>query len=513
MIYRVLIFSGCLISHLAFSQIVQKQVIPGELPDPSVIEVDGSYYACGSSNDWGPVFPVYRSEDLQHWQLISYVFSTPPAWTVSSYWAPELFFRNDTFYCYYTARRTDGVSCIGVATTKDIKTGFRDSGELIAWGEEAIDAFVYDENGTLFITWKAYGLTPDKPITIMGSELSADGLSLKGDAFEILTAEEDSWEKGGMEGQCIVRHGDYLYMLYSGNACCGADCDYQVGVARARTMRGPWQKFAGNPVLKGNETWKCPGHGTALETNGSWYYLYHAYPSDGFPYLGRTALLSELQWAHDGWPVFNVADGISDNGIIRENISDDFTGNRLASYWRYDVASYTFEVQVHKGMLSLKEKSRITGNQAGAALCIQPDDADFTITTHVTNQNRALKGIILYATHANSVGLGVRGDSLILWKVKDKEFQVLNTIRLDHPAETPLRAIVRGAHLIEFQFKPAGYNWETISGRDNNHSVVSGENLAWWSWGMKPGIAVKADNQSGENTGTFDTFKVTYAEE
>ncbi len=249
--------------------IAQEQVIPGELPDPSIIEVDGIYYATGSSNDWGPVYPIYKSTDLKNWTFINYVFTTPPEWTISSYWAPELFYQNGTFYCYYTARRTDGVSCIGVATSQNIGEGFEDQGLLIEWGDEAIDAFVFKDDGKLYITWKAYGLTLDKPIQILGSELTQDGLSLNGEPFDILTSDAGNWEKGGMEGQCIVKNNGYIYMLYSGNACCGEACDYQVGVARTKTMKGPWEKFKGNPLLRSNDSWKCPGHGTAIQTDGN----------------------------------------------------------------------------------------------------------------------------------------------------------------------------------------------------------------------------------------------------
>src|SRR3546814_240560 len=185
------------------------------------------------------------------------------------------------FYCYYTDRNKEGVSCIGVATATSLEEGFQDHGPLIEWGSEAIDAFVYKEEGTLFITWKAYGLDPDKPIQILGSKLSKDGLSLTGEGFNLLTAEINNWERGGIEGQCIVEHDGYLYLFYSGNACCGKDCDYQVGVARAKKMEGPWEKFKQNPILASNSHWKCPGHGTAVESGGQWYYLYHAYHENG----------------------------------------------------------------------------------------------------------------------------------------------------------------------------------------------------------------------------------------
>ena len=463
----VFIVLSIILSIQSTAQIVQQQVIAGELPDPSVIEVDGIYYACGSSNDWGPVYPIYQSTDLQHWTFVTYVFTTSPAWTISSYWAPELFYHNGTFYCYYTARRTDGVSCIGVATTQDIHDGFEDQGQLLEWGNEAIDAFVYNEDGTLFITWKAYGLTPDKPIQLLGSELSKDGLALQGEAFTILTAEPNSWEAGGMEGQCIVKKNDYLYMLYSGNACCGESCNYQVGVARAKTMKGPWEKFENNPLVKGNDTWKCPGHGTALQTGDQWYYLYHAYPTQGFPYLGRATLLSEMYWDKEsGWPYFNVDSGNIDPTMLKENIADDFSTDSLENWWHYDIPSYTFETSIQNSELTLTEEKRAEDNNTGTALCVIPEYADFTITTKINERNEALKGLVFYATSANSVGLGMKGDSLLVWKVKDQKFIALNKLAVDQTKDIFLKANVVDAHVIEFQYSYDGDNWNQIPVRE-----------------------------------------------
>jgi len=286
----------------------QLNVIPNTLPDPSVIEVEGNYYASGTGRSLdGQVYPIYKSTDLISWKLVSHVFPEKPKWTINSFWAPELFFHNGTYYCYYTARRTDGISCIGVATTKDIENGFDDKGLLIEWGSEAIDAFVYKEKEKLYITWKAYGLDPDKVITLLVSELSDDGLSLLGEPTAILTAKLDNWEEGGIEGQCIIPHGGYLYMLYSGNACCGPQCSYMVGVARAESIKGPWVRFDGNPIIVGNNNWKCPGHGTAVQKGDQWYYLYHAYNVETFPNKGRTPLLSTILWDKDtGWPYFDI---------------------------------------------------------------------------------------------------------------------------------------------------------------------------------------------------------------
>lgn len=477
------------------AEIIQEQVIPGELPDPSVIEVDGIYYATGSSNAWGPYFPIYESKDLKNWSFVDYVFSEKPEWTINSYWAPELFYKNGTFYCYYTARRTDGVSMIGVASTKDLKQGFQDHGVIIEWGEEAIDAFVNQQGEDLYITWKAYGLTEGKPITLLGSKLSKDGLSLEGESFEVLVADADSWERGGIEGQAIIERDGYLYMLYSGNACCGANCDYQVGVARAKTMEGPWEKFEGNPILVGNENWKCPGHGTAVQNGGDWYYLYHAYPSAGFPNLGRSALLSQIGWDREtGWPKFSANSQAGSPAHLASDFTDSFDGNELAANWRFDVEAGNVQAKVEDGNLILTADS----SAIPAFLGINPEKAGAEFQTQVLGNSEALQSLTFYVTRDNSLGLGVEGDSLKLWKLQGGGFQVLESKAIDASAGVQLKAKMSGGKQFRFSYSTDGQNWEEIGGE------IGGDHLAWWSWGMKAGLSVKG----GE--GSFGEFEVRY---
>ena len=116
-------------------------VIPGDLPDPSVIRVGETYYACGTSSEWAPFYPLFTSRDLVNWTQAGHLFEEQPEWTRSSFWAPELFHRDGRTYAYYTARRkSDGTSYIGVATADRPEGPYTDHGPVVALGTEAIDA-------------------------------------------------------------------------------------------------------------------------------------------------------------------------------------------------------------------------------------------------------------------------------------------------------------------------------------------------------------------------------------
>ncbi|MFT3903019.1 MAG: glycoside hydrolase family 43 protein [Niabella sp.] len=507
--YRLLILC-CLFSVFCdaqqLKQTIQQQVIPGELPDPSVIKVGNVYYACGSSNNWGPYYPVYQSKDLKRWEFVNYVFSQKPGWTKDSYWAPELYYENGIFYCYYTARRIDGISCIGVAATKDIKKGFTDHGVIVEWGNEAIDAFVYNEKGTKYITWKAYGLTPGRPIQILGSALTKDGLKLSGEAFEVLTANEDNWEKGGIEGQCFVKKGDYIYMLYSGNACCGGLCDYQVGVARAKTMKGPWEKNPSNPVLKGNDIWKCPGHGTVVKTGNKFYYLYHAYHSYGFPYLGRSAMLSQLYWDdRTQWPYFNLINENIHPAQLRSDIVDEFEG-KLADWWRFDVSTYLSAMEISGARLRLKDQPLVEGKQIISVIAAVPEYADFETRTAVIPVNNVMSGLVYYATNKRYLAFGLKDNKLQVLKSDEGNFDVLSEVQISPIGAVYLKSIAKGANQFDFLYSTDNVKWTKMP----LPAHLTTDYLSWWSWGMKVGLFVKADEGSQNKSGEFEEFSLRY---
>ena len=45
-------------------------VIAGDFADPSVIRVGDTYFAAGTSSEWGPAYPIYTSKNLTSWEAI-----------------------------------------------------------------------------------------------------------------------------------------------------------------------------------------------------------------------------------------------------------------------------------------------------------------------------------------------------------------------------------------------------------------------------------------------------------
>ena len=475
----------------------ENPVIPGDFADPSVIRAGNVYYATGTSSEWAPHFPLFRSTDLLHWQPAGYVFPKTPAWAAASFWAPELFYWKGTYYVYYVARKkSDGISCIGVATSRDPGEGFTDRGIILEFGKEAIDAFVIEDNGKLYITWKAYGLD-QRPIEILGSRLSDDGLKLEGETFSLLRDDE----KQGLEGQCLVKRDGFFYIFYSPGNCCGSRCSYKVEVARSASVRGPYTKFANNPILAETDDWKCTGHGTLVTTNeGKDFYMYHAYSKSDDVYTGRQGMLGEVIWdKQTGWPAVKP---VGDEIDPPKSFQDEFSTPELSGAWQWDFRHAELSVKIERGNLILSGQPT-ADNQAGTAITVRPTNGNYEITTEVVNRNASLKGLVLYGDAGQSVGIGVKDNVVQVWEVKKNQRSILMEKHIGgNPVQLKMK--VDKGYQIRFYWGKKESGWNQLS---INDTYYNGNFLPQWDRSPRVGL-LHQGNQT--DAAVFSFFNCKY---
>ena len=471
-------------------------VIPGDFADPSVIRTGNMYYATGTSSEWAPHFPLYQSTDLFNWKQTGYVFRQTPSWAAASFWAPELFYRKGTYYVYYVARKkSDGISCIGVATSKDPSKGFTDKGILLEFGKEAIDPFVIEEKGQLYITWKAYGLD-QRPIEILGAQLSDDGLKVVGAPFMLLRDDE----KKGLEGQCVVKRNGYYYLFYSPGACCGRGCSYKTEVARSASLKGPYTKFSANPILSETDDWKCTGHGTLVTSKkGKDFYLYHAYSKTADVFTGRQGMLGEVVWdTADGWPDIKP---LGTQAAIKKTFRDDFTTSKLTGTWQWDFRHAQPATKIEKGALYLSGQTT-ADNVTGTVMTVRPIASNYEMTTEVTNQNPSLKGLVLYGDAGQSVGIGVKEAVVQVWEVKKGKHAILKEEQRSGTGPVQLKITVEKGHQLRFFWSENGTAWKEhpIAG-----AYYDGNFLPPWDRSPRPGLV-----QNGLAPAAFSYFEIRY---
>lgn len=288
-------------------------VYSGDFPDPSVVRIGPEYWAAGTASGASRFPPILRSTDLVHWSYAGQLFDSAPAWVDGGrFWAPELARDGDAhFLAYYSAQRRNGAMCVAVAAADSPAGPWVDHGPLVCQPDGSIDPSVMRNNqGWPFLVWKedrnAEGITT----VIWIQPLARDGLSLTGVRRKILTARGRGWEGTTIEGPQLVRRKGMNYLFYSGNLCCGTNCEYAMGVARAKGLYGPYRRFRHNPILDSNDDWMCPGHGSLTQSpDGRWWMLYAAYNAVGTISPGRSLLLDPIRWTRDAWPVVNGGKG------------------------------------------------------------------------------------------------------------------------------------------------------------------------------------------------------------
>ena len=470
-------------------------VIHGDVADPSIIRIDQTYYITGTSSEWAPYYPVFTSTDLVNWQQTGHVFDEKPEWTKSSFWAPEWYQHKGKVYVYYTARKqSDNISCIGVAVADSPTGKFKDYGPVVEFGKEAIDAFILEDKGKLYISWKAYGLD-NQPIELLACKLTDDGLRLDGKPFSLLRDDE----RQGMEGQHWFKKDGYYYIIYSVRGCCGPQSDYAVSVARSKKLEGPYEKYQGNPILHGSKEVLSIGHGTITTTpDGRMYYLCHAYqPGSGF-YQGRQPYLQEVRMGEDHWPHFVTGEYASRTQpmpfaesaqVPVFDFSDDFTGATLRPEWSWNYPYTDVKTEIKNGKLSLSGTPK-PGVKTGAALCLRPTSPDYTLETAIVNRNDSWKGITMYGDANNLITCGCAGDRLILkYILEGKEHQLADLPLPASPLYLRMK-VTDGTHST-FYWSKDGQAWNEIVGEAL--SAKETRSLIQWDRISRPGLYQEGD--------------------
>ena len=497
-------------------------VIAGDHPDPTVVRVGKDYWAAVTTGSWAPHFTILRSSDLVNWRAVGAVFEKKPAWARGDFWAPELVEDRGRYFVYYTARRDEGPKkrgtlCVAVATASAPEGPYVDRGPLVCEIRElknvgSIDAFfVRDEAGQPYLIWKADGndAEPDQPTSIFAQRLSDDGTRLLGKRREIMRNTEP-WERHVVEGSYVVRRGDWFYHFYSGNACCGRGCDYALGVARSRKLLGPWEKYPKNPILKANENWQCPGHGSIVATpDGRTFLLYHAYRhrADAFN-VGREALLDEVTWGADGWPAINEGRGPTDVGPAPAGVTelpdeaeffDDFKAPTLDATWKWPMFNeQSVRVELKEGKLSLVTAGATKDEWTGAVLARRTVSGDYEATVAVNARDLspgARAGLAAYSGRNGAVGVAVGGGAVYVWRREGQKHEVLAT------AETPASGIINlrmravGGESYYFSYGSDERGWKELGGR------VAGAHVE----GAR--VALTVGGPAG-SAGSFDWLKI-----
>jgi beta-xylosidase len=456
-------------------------VMAGDFPDPSVIRVGDDYWATTTSGNWAPEFPIMHSRDLVNWEVVGAVFQQRPAWEERDFWAPEISQDRGRFYVYYTGRKKGGPLCVGVATADKPDGPYTDHGALVCQDDGSIDPMsVRDEKGERYLIWKEDGNSRDQPTPLWAQKLSDDGTKLVGSKKELIRNDAKSWEGGVVEGAFILRRGDWFYLFYSGNSCCGRRCNYAMGVARSHKLLGPWEKNPANPILAENQIWQCPGHGSIVEdASGRDFLLYHAYQkSDTAFYIGREAMLDEVKWNADNWPTINEGKGPSGQSSAplnsgaqqsdTKNFSDEFDSASLKAGWLWPQTNAPLmKIESERGgRLVLTSTGKQPPGDALSAVITQPTTSANYVASALVDlnamTNNSLAGLAAYDNPRDALGIAVGDGKVFVYTRQKGKQRIVGTRDVAGATSLHLRMTVHDGAQFNFGFSRDGSVWQGL---------------------------------------------------
>ncbi|MCQ2408838.1 MAG: glycoside hydrolase family 43 protein [Oscillospiraceae bacterium] len=285
-------------------------VISGFYPDPSICRVGNTFYLVCSSFQFFPGVPLFESRDLINWSQIGHVLTRDAqlplkgANSVGGIYAPTIRYHDGTFYMVTTNVTGGGHFYV---RTDDIHGEWS---EPIQVDQEGIDPSLFFEDGKMYF---------------MSNGSDAQGscilqCEIEPGTGKRLTETRCIWRGTGgrfLESPHLYHIGDYYYLMASEG---GTEYGHMVVYARGTSPYGPFEAYAGNPVLTnrncGGYLLQGCGHADLVDDpNGNWWMVHlgfrQIHPWMMFHTTGREVSLVPVQFDADGW--FTAGD----NGTAR----------------------------------------------------------------------------------------------------------------------------------------------------------------------------------------------------
>ncbi|KAI9694414.1 MAG: hypothetical protein M1822_000030 [Bathelium mastoideum] len=296
--------------------------------DPSLIYINNTYYSFATSANGIFGIQIASSTDFKHWQWLKRdALPKTGNWVnqakgMGHAWAPDA---DGSFVLYYTAgvnnRSTPykNTRCVGAATSKNIEgpyqpqpspiachleqggaidmSGFRDPDTHLQWAVYKVDGNKAGHGG-ICNNMKA----PIQPTPIMLQQMAPDGITVRGDAVQIL--DRDEGDGPLVEAPYLRKYGDKYVLFFSSN--CFSSPGYDVSYAVADNITGPYHKAAAPLFAWGKLGLSGPG-GASLTADGS-KMVFHAHYA--VPHQGITRVLYTQEITFDGTTVKNSGGGL-----------------------------------------------------------------------------------------------------------------------------------------------------------------------------------------------------------
>ncbi|MGL5272976.1 MAG: family 43 glycosylhydrolase, partial [Phocaeicola sp.] len=261
-------------------------IIPGYFADPTIVELDGTYYVYVTADPWGTGFlSCWETTDFKNWKFNKLNWPTAdqcvsPLQNGDKVWAPAVIKRGEKYYMYTSVGSEIwvGESNAPLGPWKNM-LGDRPMIEADTTRYcHIIDADIFaDDDGNYYLYW--------------GSGFDwVDGkcfmAQLADDMCSFVTEPKEVTPTGYFEAPFMVKNNGKYYMMYSDGMTIRDT--YKVRYAVGDSPFGPFTEAANSPILVTNKELEVygPGHHCVTEIGGEHYIFYHKHR---LPYIENTA--------------------------------------------------------------------------------------------------------------------------------------------------------------------------------------------------------------------------------
>ena len=484
-------------------------ILAGFYPDPSICRKGDTFYLVNSSFSFFPGVPIFESKDLVNWRQTGHVLDRESQLPLKGQhvsggiFAPAISYneKNKTFYMITT---NVGAGNFFVKTTDPAK-GWSEPIYLPKVG--GIDpSFFFDKNGRGYIVNNdepAGGHSYEGERSIKLHYFDVKGDSVVGDEIEIVRSgthvqKNPIW----IEGPHLFRVGKYYYLMCAEG---GTGSWHSEVIFRSLKPEGPWEEFAGNPILTQREGLDpnredivtSAGHADLVQTKkGEWYAVFLACrPYEGDCYnTGRDTYMLPVTW-NDGWPTIleknkvvptvakapSISNGLTtpasssacDGGSLTGNFSytDRFDNGKLDIRWMFLRNPSEFWLLDGKGLTITAKPVNISQRESPAAVFARQQHTTFTAETEVSFSPRSEKeiaGFVLLQNEEYNFVFGktiLAGRPAITLSRAEKNCATIASAFIDNDDSTkPIRLRISGSgRYYDFEFSVAGGQWQTLA--------------------------------------------------
>ena len=481
-------------------------ILSGFHPDPSIARAGDRFYLVHSTFAYFPGIPVFVSRDLVHWRQIGNVIDRPSQLDFSKLgvsrgvFAPSIEYRDGLFYVFNTL--VDGGGNY-VVTAKNPAGPWSDPTWLPQL-EGGIDPSMFvDDDG------RAYVLNNGPPEgtprydghrAIWIQEFERATLQLQGPRKVLVDGGvEPSKNPIWIEGPHIYKRAGWYYLSCAEG---GTGPQHSQVVLRARSPWGPFEAYAGNPILTQRalpadrqQPITNAGHADLVQApDGSWWATFLATRTyEGVHYnTGRETFLLPVTW-RDGWPIIleqgraipQVVRGpnfmeAGDQKPVSGNFTwrDEFDEEALDKSWLQLRAREWFDLRRTPGALSIDPQvTRLDDVATPAFLARRQQHLVFDATTQLRVPSKAgtAAGLAAFQNETHWYFLGTRrvGTSVEVFveKRSGERLETLAAATLPAAAQLELR-IAGNARAYSFWYRAPDGNWRALEENDDG-SILS----------------------------------------